>query len=58
MIIQVMSIVIHEYDIITHYTTYDTMPITVSSHVDRPGDGQEYSQYGLGQWMVNTASGC
>ena len=44
MIMIVVSTVIHEYDIIALYTIYDTMPITVSSHVDRSGDGQVYSQ--------------
>ena len=44
MIMIVVSTVIHEYDIISLYTTYETMPITVSSHVDRPGDRQGYSQ--------------
>ena len=40
MIILVVSTVLYDYDIITLHTTYDTMPITESSHVDRSVDGQ------------------
>ena len=34
MIILVVSTVLYDYDIITLHTTYDTIPITVSSHVE------------------------